>query len=158
MTAIADHNRSVELAIGGMTCASCAARVEKKLNKLDGVTATVNFATEKASVSFPAAVSPEGLISVVERAGYTAALPAPSPAQAGPAPEADEATGLRQRLLVSPVWRCRSWCWRWRQRCSSGTGSGCRLRWPRRWPSGARGRSTGPRWSARGTAPRPWTP
>ena len=46
-----------ELAIGGMTCASCAARVEKKLGKLDGVTATVNFATEKARVSFPAAIS-----------------------------------------------------------------------------------------------------
>jgi Cu+-exporting ATPase len=60
-----------------MTCASCAARIEKKLTKLDGVTATVNFATEKASVSFPAAVNPEDLISVVERAGYTAALPAP---------------------------------------------------------------------------------
>ena len=69
---------SVELSISGMTCASCAAHVEKQLNGIDGVSATVNFATEKASVSFPAAVSPEDLISVVERAGYTAALPAPS--------------------------------------------------------------------------------
>jgi Cu+-exporting ATPase len=77
MTAIREDSLSVELSIGGMTCASCAARIEKKLNKLDGVTATVNFATEKASVSFPAAVNPEDLISVVERAGYTAALPAP---------------------------------------------------------------------------------
>ena len=64
MTAISKDNRSVELSIGGMTCASCAARIEKKLNKLDGVTATVNFATEKASVSFPAAVNSEDLISV----------------------------------------------------------------------------------------------
>jgi P-type Cu+ transporter len=103
MTAIAADSRSVELAIGGMTCASCAARVEKKLNKLDGVTATVNFATEKASVSFPDAISPEDLISVVERAGYTAALPVPPAEEAGPAPEPDEAAGLRQRLLVSLV-------------------------------------------------------
>jgi Cu+-exporting ATPase len=104
MTAIAADSRSAELAIGGMTCASCAARVEKKLNKLDGVTATVNFATEKAFVSFPAAVSPEDLISAVERAGYTAALPVPPRAEeAGPAPEPDETAGLRQRLLVSLV-------------------------------------------------------
>ena len=62
----------MELSIGGMTCASCAARIEKKLNKLDGVTATVNFATESARVSVPAAVSTGDLISVVEQAGYTA--------------------------------------------------------------------------------------
>jgi Cu+-exporting ATPase len=100
----AEQDRSVELAIGGMTCASCAARVEKKLNKLAGVTATVNFATEKASVRFPSAVSPEELISVVEQAGYTAALPAPPQAEeAGPAPEPDEAAGPRQRLLISLV-------------------------------------------------------
>ena len=65
---------SVELAIGGMTCASCAARIEKKLSRLDGVTATVNFATEKARVSFPASVTPQDLVRVVEQAGYTAAL------------------------------------------------------------------------------------
>src|SRR5579863_10550069 len=93
--------QAVELSIGGMTCASCAARIEKKLNKLDGVTATVNFATEKASVSLPATVNSEDLISVVERAGYTAALPAPSAEEAGPAPEPGETAGLRQRLLVS---------------------------------------------------------
>ena len=72
--------RSVELVIGGMTCASCAARVEKKLNKLDGVTATVNFATETARVSYPGTASPDELIAAVEQAGYTAALP---PARAG---------------------------------------------------------------------------
>jgi Cu+-exporting ATPase len=71
--------QAVELSIGGMTCASCAARIEKKLNKLDGVTATVNFATEKAAVTFPGTVTPEDLIAVVERTGYTAALPAPPP-------------------------------------------------------------------------------
>ena len=77
MTAAA--RQAVELAIGGMTCASCAARIEKKLNRLDGVTATVNFATEKAAVSFPGAVTPDDLIASVERTGYTAALPAPPP-------------------------------------------------------------------------------
>ncbi len=100
----AGPGRSVELSISGMTCASCAARIEKKLNKLDGVTATVNFATEKAQVSFPAAVSPGDLIAVVERAGYTAALPVPPRAgAAGTVAEADETAGLRQRLLVSLV-------------------------------------------------------
>jgi Cu+-exporting ATPase len=56
----------VELAIGGMTCASSAARIEKKLNRLEGVTATVNYATEKAKVSFTGDVTPEDLIATVE--------------------------------------------------------------------------------------------
>jgi P-type Cu+ transporter len=99
-----DARRSVELAIGGMTCASCAARVEKKLNKLDGVTAAVNFATEKALVSFPGGVSPGELIATVEQAGYTAALPEPEPAERSEPTEAqDEMAPLRQRLLVSAV-------------------------------------------------------
>jgi len=96
---------AVELAIGGMTCASCAARVEKKLNKLDGVTATVNFATGTARVSVPAAMPATKLISVVEQAGYTAALPAPPEAGPGEAPGeqdgAGETAALRQRVLVS---------------------------------------------------------
>ena len=75
----------VELAIGGMTCASCASRIERKLNKLDGVTATVNYATEKAKVSFPADYQPADLVAVVEAAGYTAALPEP-PAPSGRRP------------------------------------------------------------------------
>jgi Cu+-exporting ATPase len=113
---------AVELEIGGMTCASCAARIEKKLNQLDGVTATVNFATEKATVSFPAAVSPEELITVVERTGYTATLPVVTqPEEADPEPETD---ALRQRLLISaalavpvvvlamvPAWQFRNWQW-----------------------------------------------
>jgi Cu+-exporting ATPase len=122
--------RSVELSIGGMTCASCAARVEKKLNKLDGVTATVNFATETARVSFPAAVSPDDLVLTVEQAGYTAALPPPAePEVAGPEETPsddarDEQTALRQRLLVSlalavpvvvlamvPAAQFRNWQW-----------------------------------------------
>ena len=69
----------VELPITGMTCASCANRIERKLNKLDGVTATVNYATEKATVDFDAAVAPEQLVAAVEAAGYQAVLPASHP-------------------------------------------------------------------------------
>ncbi|MER5210486.1 heavy metal translocating P-type ATPase [Streptomyces sp. NPDC002838] len=90
----------VELLIGGMTCASCAARVEKKLNRIDGVTATVNFATEKAKVTYPAGVGVADLIATVVKTGYTAQEPAPP--QEAPAPEEDpELASLRQRLLVS---------------------------------------------------------
>ncbi len=67
----------VELEIGGMTCASCAARIEKKLNRLDGVTASVNYATEKAQATVPAGYDPALLIAEVEKTGYTAALPRP---------------------------------------------------------------------------------
>ncbi|MEU5762551.1 heavy metal translocating P-type ATPase [Nocardia sp. NPDC047648] len=93
----------VELVIGGMTCASCAARIEKKLNKLDGVTATVNYATEKARVEVTGSVSPDELIATVEQAGYTAALPArPEPSEEAET-EDDPAAALRTRLLVSLV-------------------------------------------------------
>ena len=68
----------VELVIGGMTCASCAARVEKKLNRMDGVTATVNYATEKAKVTFPDGISTDDLVATVEKTGYTASLPTPA--------------------------------------------------------------------------------
>src|SRR3954451_25017012 len=97
--------RTVELAIGGMTCASCAARIEKKLNRVDGVTASVNYATEKARVTFPASLDPERLVSVVEAPRYTAAVPPPpsEPEEPGePEPDAETA-GLRQRLLISLV-------------------------------------------------------
>ena len=121
----------VELAIGGMTCASCANRIERRLNKLDGVTATVNYATEKARVTFPEGLEPALLVTTVERAGYTARLPEASPAPPGSAegpdriplgrlgagaaaeavtggedaraPGRDETAALRQRLLVSLV-------------------------------------------------------
>jgi len=122
MTTVADHS-AVELAIGGMTCASCAARVEKKLNKLDGVTATVNFATETARVTFPASVSAADLIGVVEQAGYTAALPTAREAESGEPADSD-ARMLRRRLLVSvaltipvvllamvPALQFRNWQW-----------------------------------------------
>ncbi|MFF3981903.1 heavy metal translocating P-type ATPase [Streptomyces sp. NPDC001828] len=97
----------VELAIGGMTCASCAARIEKKLNRMDGVEATVNYATEKAKVTFREDVSVADLIATVEATGYTAKEPAPvPPAQAGPgadAEPADELRPLRARLLTAVV-------------------------------------------------------
>ncbi|MFF5958203.1 heavy metal translocating P-type ATPase [Streptomyces luteogriseus] len=93
----------VELAIGGMTCASCAARIEKKLNRMDGVTATVNYATEKARVSHSGDVSVGDLIATVEATGYTAQEPAPSDQQTGPAEEADELRPLRERLITAVV-------------------------------------------------------
>jgi P-type Cu+ transporter len=110
-----------ELAIGGMTCASCAARIERKLNRLDGVSAAVNFATETARVTFPAGVQAEDLVSAVERAGYTAVLAARQRDEpAGPA----ESGVLRGRLLVSlalavpvvllgmvPAWQFPGWPW-----------------------------------------------
>ena len=99
-----DGTGLVELEISGMTCASCAARIEKRLNKLDGVTATVNYATEKARVAFPDSVTPDDLVATVEKAGYTAVVPAPPAAEAdSPQPPADPTRALRQRLVVSAV-------------------------------------------------------
>jgi len=106
----------IELSIGGMTCASCAARVEKKLNKLAGVTATVNYATETARVSYPASVTKADLVATVEKAGYTAQPVAPR--------ERDETAELRQRLVAClalaipvvilamvPALQFRNWQW-----------------------------------------------
>ncbi|MER6343134.1 heavy metal translocating P-type ATPase [Streptomyces sp. NPDC001595] len=96
----------VELLIGGMTCAACAARVEKKLNRMDGVTATVNFATEKAKVAYPAGTEVADLIATVVRTGYTAEEPAPPDPDpgTGDGPEADpELAALRRRLVVSAL-------------------------------------------------------
>jgi Cu+-exporting ATPase len=94
----------VELAISGMTCASCANRIERKLNKLEGVTASVNYATEKAKVAYPDSLSTTDLLSTVEAAGYSAALPAAPGAAASGAPEGDpELDALRQRLVVSAL-------------------------------------------------------
>ncbi|MER7963034.1 heavy metal translocating P-type ATPase [Streptomyces ardesiacus] len=97
----------VELAIGGMTCASCAARIEKKLNRMEGVTATVNYATEKAKVSYAGDVSVPELIATVEATGYTAREP--EPVRAAPAPgaqggePADALRPLRERLVTAVV-------------------------------------------------------
>jgi Cu+-exporting ATPase len=90
----------VDLPITGMTCASCANRIERKLNKLEGVSASVNYATEKASVDYDdGAVEPEALLGAVEAAGYTATLPSDAPERE--AGEVDELAPLRTRMLVS---------------------------------------------------------
>ncbi|MCV7378089.1 copper-translocating P-type ATPase [Mycobacterium alsense] len=119
MTAGTDAVRSIELEIAGMTCASCAARIEKKLNRLDGVAARVNYATEKAAVTVPAGYDLRALVAEVERAGYTAALPRPT-ADDG----ADELRSLRARLIgaavlagpviamaMVPAWEFPYWQW-----------------------------------------------
>jgi Cu+-exporting ATPase len=116
----------VELEISGMTCASCANRIERKLNKMDGVTATVNYATEKARVAFPEGLDPADLVRTVEEAGYGAALPRPATSDGEPGDEEvdDPTRSLRQRLIVSalltvpvialamvPAWQFTNWQW-----------------------------------------------
>jgi Cu+-exporting ATPase len=91
------QRESVDLDISGMTCASCAARIEKKLNKLDGVQASVNYATEKAKVLYPSLLRVEDLIQVVENTGYGAAIPEPE------AVPVDHAASLRGRLIWAAV-------------------------------------------------------
>ncbi|MCW3005468.1 MAG: heavy metal translocating P-type ATPase [Solirubrobacterales bacterium] len=102
--AVQTDRAHVELPITGMTCASCANRIERRLNKLNGVSATVNYATEKATVAFDAAaVAPEQLVAAVQAAGYQATLPGPQPQRStGEEPdEVDPTAQLRERLLVS---------------------------------------------------------
>ena len=102
---------SVELAVGGMTCSSCSARIEKTLNRLDGVSASVNFATETARIGYdPRLLGPQDLVAMVEAAGYTARLPRiPSGGRPGDAESGDGGAeqaalaGLRQRLVISAV-------------------------------------------------------
>ncbi|MGH3718631.1 MAG: heavy metal translocating P-type ATPase [Pseudonocardiaceae bacterium] len=92
-----ERNHQVELAIGGMTCASCAARIEKKLNRLEGVNASVNYATEKARVSYADGVAPEDLVATVARTGYTAQLPQDT------GTDGADLHVLRERLVGSAV-------------------------------------------------------
>jgi len=97
---------SVDLVVGGMTCSSCSARIEKRLNRIDGVTASVNFAMETARVTFTDPVTVEQLISAVEEAGYTAAVPAPPQADDDAHPdqaEPDPVAELRRRLIITTV-------------------------------------------------------
>jgi len=130
--------RTVELSVGGMTCASCAARVERKLNKLDGVSATVNYATGQAKVSFPATTDAAVLIATVQATGYTATVPATAGKATVPTADGltlsagdsqsggdhDETAAVRRRLLVSlaltlpvvllamvPLLQFRNWQW-----------------------------------------------
>ncbi|MEO5722790.1 MAG: heavy metal translocating P-type ATPase [Ilumatobacteraceae bacterium] len=107
----ADAGSHLQFDIEGMTCTSCAARIEKKLNRMDGVTATVNYATEKATVAFDATVTPADVIATIEGTGYAAHLARRGPtatdegtqatSQAQPADAAT--TALRQRLIGSTV-------------------------------------------------------
>ncbi len=92
----------IDLPIEGMTCASCANRIERNLNELEGVSATVNFATESARVEYDSGtVAPEELLGAVESAGYGAALPAPETGQGPKAAEPNATAPLRPRLLLS---------------------------------------------------------
>ncbi len=100
--------QTIDLEIGGMTCASCAARIEKKLNRMPGVQASVNFATEKAHVVLPEGTGVDAAIATVEATGYTAAMPAPPAARSdgdddAPTAEDSEVSSLRRRLLLSTV-------------------------------------------------------
>jgi Cu+-exporting ATPase len=122
--------RSVELEIEGMTCASCANRIERKLNKLDGVTAAVNYATEKARVDYGEGVEPQLLLDTVEKAGYSARLPRPATPENGRDGVPDDSAGedrvesLRRRVVISalltvpvvamamvPAWQFTYWQW-----------------------------------------------
>ena len=117
-------NTTLDLELTGMTCAACANRIEKKLNRLDGVTATVNYATEKANVSFdPAVASPDVLIAAVESIGYGALLPAPIGEERAD-PALARIADLQRRLIVAvtlgvpvllvsmiPALQFRGWQW-----------------------------------------------
>jgi Cu+-exporting ATPase len=98
-----DSRQRIELDISGMTCAACAARIERQLNKLDGVDAAVNYATEKASVTYPVAMTAADLVSVVEGAGYRATVPVIGVDAATPTSAPDEQRAVRDRLAVSMV-------------------------------------------------------
>ncbi len=101
MTVLPEEPRTVDLVIGGMTCASCATRIERKLNRLDGVDASVNYATEGARVHAPASVSQADLVATVESLGYSVVPPATAEVERVELDQADVA--LRQRLVFSAV-------------------------------------------------------
>ena len=107
LTASEPTDARVNLSVSGMTCAACALRIEKKLNKLEGVTASVNYATEKASVAFdPTRIGPDELIATIEATGYGASLPAPVRNASGdeqPDASVERARSLQRRLIVSTV-------------------------------------------------------
>ena len=98
----------IELAIGGMTCASCATRIERKLNKLDGVTATVNYATEKATRRTPAEASTRPtLVATVEAAGYTADAARAGSTRTGHRRGGPDAAAAAAADRAAPCWPCR---------------------------------------------------
>lgn len=119
MTELRVPVQTIELDVQGMTCASCAARIEKKLNRLEGVNATVNYATEKATVHVGSGTSAQTLIETIEKTGYGATLPAES--SRDPDLELRE---LRRRLIITaalslpviliamvPAWQFPWWQW-----------------------------------------------
>jgi P-type Cu+ transporter len=137
----------VELVVGGMTCAACAARVQAKLQKVPGVSASVNLSTERAYLTAPAHISAPDLIGVVEAAGYTAKVAAPAgPADDGAAAEEAAVRRLRRRLtlalvffvpltdasLMLSVWTAAAAgpaAWR---TCCTARAAACTWRWPPR--------------------------
>ena len=119
MTELRVPVQTIELDVQGMTCASCAARIEKKLNRLEGVNATVNYATEKATVHAGTSTTTQTLIETIEKTGYHATLPAESPRD----PDL-ELRRLRRRLIITaalsvpvimtamvPAWQFPWWQW-----------------------------------------------
>ena len=128
-----------------MTCASCANRIERKLNKLDGVTATVNYATEKAKVSFPVTVSTDDLLR--DRRGRGLRRRAADAARRGRRGRAASATRCCSGCSSAPPSASPSSRWRWCRPGSSPTGSGPRSPWPPPSSCGARGPSTARRWT-----------
>ena len=119
MTQLRVPVRTIELDVQGMTCASCAARIEKKLNRIEGVNATVNYATEKATVHAGSGTTAQNLIETIEKTGYHATLPAESPRD----PDL-ELRQLRRRLIITaalsvpviviamvPAWQFPWWQW-----------------------------------------------
>ena len=153
--------RRVELSVGGMTCAACVGRVERKLERVAGTRASVNLATERAVVLAPPEVTDAQLVEAVARAGYSVRVVEAGRAEPDAASQADAVRALRRRLAVAlllfvpladlslamsmvPALQFRNWQW------------ACLALAPR-WPCGGRGRSTVPPSSTPGTAPRPWT-
>ena len=150
----------------GMTCAACASRIERRLNKVEGISATVNYATERATVLRDPAVERRTVVDVVAKLGYGA-----TPLRAPDGSRRRRRSGAGPRTTASPTcgvaWSsppCCSSRWstcRWRSRCcprrASPAGSGWSWRSRRRWSCGRRGRCTGRRSSTPGTARRRWT-
>ncbi len=119
--------QAIELEIGGMTCSSCAARIEKRLNRMPGVEASVNYATEKATVTLAEGTTIDEAVAVVEATGYTArprtAKQAPV-AETDPAGAGDGTAALRHRLVLSAALTTPVLALSMSSRCSSTTGSG----------------------------------
>lgn len=148
------------LAITGMTCGACAARIERRLNGLGGVSAQVNYASERATVTLPPELDKDRLLGEVAAAGYSATIVGPATA-APPEDLDDRVRTLRRRLLVAAILFMPSvtcpWASGWCPLSGSGAGSGCCSFWQRRWWCGRPGRSMLPPFGRLGTGRPPWT-